>query len=204
MQQPPWLVALHVDVAPQKYFIETDICTIGRSTMCQIVVARNTVSRLHAKIEREGPRYMLSDTNSANGTYVNGHRLREPHLLEDNDLIGLSSEAALMRFADPESTVQVVFRLQYDSDSTTFSLNRQPLDLTPTQSRLLRHLYLNAGSVCNRQSCAEAIWDREYDPSMDAAALDKVVSTLRGRLGEIDPKADLIETRRGVGYILHL
>jgi hypothetical protein len=96
----PKLFALYRDIRPLVYAIESDICTIGRSTACHIVVPLNTISRLHAKIERDGPHYMLYDTNSANGTFVNGHQIHEPHLLKDKDLIGLSAATALLRFEE--------------------------------------------------------------------------------------------------------
>jgi DNA-binding response OmpR family regulator len=56
--------------------------------------------------------------------------------------------------------------------------------------------------VCTRESCAQAIWGRDYDPELDTEALDRAISTLRGQLRKIAAKADLIETRRGLGYLL--
>jgi DNA-binding response OmpR family regulator len=172
--------------------------------MCQIIVFFNTVSRLHAKIERDGPRHMLNDTNSANGTFINGHRLREPHLLLDQDLIGLSAETALLRFEDPDSTVRLLLRLRYDRQAMLFFLNQKPMNLTQAQFRLLHHLYQHAGSVCTSESCAEAIWSRDYDPGLDATALDKIISDLRSQFCQIDPGANMIETRQGQGYVLYL
>lgn len=202
--QYPSLFALHSDIQPVEYMIEGDVCTIGRSEMCHIVVPLNIVSRLHAKIERDGPRYWLYDTNSANGTFVNGRHIHEPHLLEDKDLIGLSAGTALLRFDDPDSTVHLLLPLRYDRQSMTFFLKQTPIELTPAQFRLLRHLYQHAGSVCTRESCAEVIWGQKYDPGLDADALDKTVSNLRRQLRKIDREADLIETRQGLGYVLHL
>ncbi len=200
----PKLIALYGYVQPTEYTIETDVCTIGRSQMCQIVVPLKIVSRLHAKIEREGPRYMLYDTNSANGTFVNRRQIREPHWLIDQDLIGLSADTSLLRFEDPDSTLQLTLRLCYDRQTMTFFLDQKPLKLTLTQFRLLHHLYQHAGSVCTRTSCVEAIWDRAYDPGLAVEALDRTMSNLRRQLVEIDPTADLIETRQGLGYVLHL
>ena len=202
--QFPLLIALYENIQPAQYTIESDICTIGRSEMCHIVVSANTVSRLHAKIERAGPRFVLYDTNSANGTYVNNRQIRESHLLEDQDLIGLSSAEALLRFEDPDSTVRLVLRLRYDQQTMTFFLNQKPVDLTPAQFRLLRHLHQHAGSICTRESCASAIWGRNYDAGLDSDALDKAFSNLRRQLRKIDPEADLIETRQGLGYVLNL
>jgi DNA-binding response OmpR family regulator len=125
-------------------------------------------------------------------------------LLEDKDLIGLSAVTALLRFEDPDSTVHLLLRLRYDQQSMTFFLNQKPIELTPAQFRLLRHLHQHAGSVCTRESCAEAIWSRDFEPGLDADALDKTVSLLRRQLRKIDPEVDLIETRQGLGYVLHL
>ena len=200
----PKLIALYGYVQPTEYTIETDVCTIGRSQMCQIVVPLKIVSRLHAKIEREGPRYVLYDTNSANGTFVNRRQICEPHWLIDQDLIGLSADTSLLRFEDPDSTLQLTLRLGYDRRTMTFFLDQKPLKLTLTQFRLLHHLYQHAGSVCTRTSCVEAIWDRAYDPGLAVEALDRTMSNLRRQLVEIDPTADLIETRQGLGYVLHL
>lgn len=93
-----WLTWLQVAVQPVVYPITTDECTIGRSPLCQIVIQHNTVSRLHACIRREGVRYVLQDTGSTNGTFVNGRRIQEPYPLVDHDLIGLAGEAVLLRF----------------------------------------------------------------------------------------------------------
>ena len=198
------LLALHEDVHPVESTLEADVYTLGRSPLCQIVVQRSIVSRLHAKIEREGPRYLLVDAGSANGTFINGHRIHAPHVLGDQDLIGLGAAAALLRFLDPDPTVVPTVRLRYDERSMLFVLGGMPLELTPAQFRLLHHLYQFAGEVCTRESCAEALWGRDYDPGLDADALDRALSSLRSQLRRADATADLIETRRGLGYVLNL
>jgi hypothetical protein len=197
-------LGLHEDVQPAEYTLEIDVCTIGRSPACQIIVARNTVSRLHVKIEREGHRYILRDAGSANGTYINSHRIHEPYLLKHRDLIGLGETTAVLRFIDPDPTFERPDMLRYDERKMTFFLAQQPLDLTRNQFRLLHHLYQHLGDVCTRESCAEAIWERNYDPGLDAQALDGVCRDLRRRLRDVDPNADPIKTHRGSGYELVL
>lgn len=192
------------DIQPSDYLLETDVCTIGRSPICQIVVQRQLVSRLHARIERSGLRFLLHDANSANGTFVNNRRINEPFLLTDRDVIGLGASAGLIRFLDTDTTFVPTTRLRYDERALRFFLGQQPLELPPTQFKLLLHLYQHPGDVCTRDSCAIAIWGRDYDPGMDADALDRIVTNLRSQLRQIDPKADFINTRRGVGYELIL
>jgi DNA-binding response OmpR family regulator len=197
------IVGLNDDIEPGEYLLADDVCTIGRSSMCHVLIKRAIVSRLHAKIERDGPRYVLHDAGSANGTYVNTRRIYEPHLLKDRDMIGLGGPTALLRFRDPDPTLIPAFRLTFSEPTMTFILNKKPLDLTPAQFRLLHYLYQHAGEVCTRETCAQAIWGRDYDPGLDADALDRAMSNLRGQLRQVDPDSDLIETRRGLGYLLH-
>lgn len=189
-------------VQPTKCYLMNDVSTIGRSSQCNILVQSKAVSRLHAKIERDGPRYLLYDTHSANGTFVNGHRLRGPHVLQDEDQIGLSKPAPLLLFVDADPTEFISGQLHYDERSMTFSLDKKPLELTPAQFRLLFHLYQHAGDVCTRESCAEALWGRDYDPGLDAEALDRAISNLRHKLRELRPDAEMLKTARGLGYVL--
>ena len=71
---------------------------IGRADICQIIIPDKRISRLHAIIEREGENYILRDSNSVNGTYVNGQRIRMPTVLSHQDEIGFSEEERLLRF----------------------------------------------------------------------------------------------------------
>jgi len=196
------LVALSDEVAPAELLLSGAEHTLGRSSLCDVVVRRQTVSRLHARIVREGPRHVLHDAGSANGTFVNGQQLIGPHLLSNRDAIGLGAAAALLRFVDPDPTVVSVARLRLDERAQLFYLGSQPLELTPGQHRLLTHLYRHLGELCTRESCAEAIWGRDYDPGLDAEALDRAVSNLRSALRRAGQGGDLLQTRRGLGYVL--
>jgi DNA-binding winged helix-turn-helix (wHTH) protein len=81
-----------------------------------------------------------------------------------------------------------------------FSLNGRPVELTPHQFRLLLHLFTHRGEVCSRESLAEAIWGSDYTPGNDATPLDRLISTTRVVLRAIEPDAQVIETRPGLGY----
>jgi DNA-binding response OmpR family regulator len=202
--QPSRIFALDKDIHPPEYILKTDVCTIGRSDMCEIVVARKIVSRLHAKIEREGPRYFLHDANSANGTFINGQRINEAHLLKGDDMIGLGTTKAQLRFDDPDPTAPLMPRLHYDEQLMSFFFDEHPMNLTPNEFRLLLYLYQHVGDICTRENCAVAIWQRPYDHRLDADALDRVLSNLRAKLRQIDPDTDVIKTHRSVGYELAL
>lgn len=196
------LVALAEDITPAEFLLTGDEHTIGRSAQCDVVVRRQIVSRIHARIVREGPRHMLHDAGSANGTFVNGQQLTAPHLLSNGDALGLGAAGELLRFVDPDPTVISTSRLRLDERAQVFYLGAQPIELTPAQHRLLTHLYRHLGELCTREACAEAIWGRDYDPGLDAEALDRAVSNLRGALRRAGQKGELLQTRRGMGYVL--
>lgn len=201
---PAYILALDESVSPQEFLLARESSSIGRSSLCDIVITARIVSRIHARVERDGPRYLLVDAGSANGTFVNGARITQPHVLQDNDTIGIGSSLATLRFLDPDPTYVPSPRLVFDERGMRFLLNHQALDLPQSQLRLLAYLYRNAGALCTRESCAQAIWGRDYDPGMDAGALDRVVANLRSTLREADPETEFIQTRRGAGYVLEI
>lgn len=73
--------------------IEGNSQRIGYGGEADIHIDRDTISNLHAKIDREGDCYYLEDLNSTNGTFVNDEPLayKERRKLESNDTV---------RFAD--------------------------------------------------------------------------------------------------------
>ena len=197
------MIAISDDATPDEFLLSGREHSIGRSPLCDIVIPRNNISRIHARIVREGPRYLLHDAGSANGTFINGQPISGPHLLNNYDGIGLGGPGDLVRFLDPDPTVVTSSRLRLDDRTQTFFLGSQPLSLPPNQFRLLSHLYRHLGDLCTREACAEAVWGRDYDPGMDAEALDKAVSGLRSALRRIEDDAvGLLQTRRGMGYVL--
>ena len=202
---PSRLVAIQGDyIQPMEHILDQEVSTMGRYGACDIVVNLNTVSRLHAKIERDGPRYFLFDADSANGTFINGELLNEPHLLRDEDQIGLGSPAPLLQFEDADPTFEMSGWLRYHPKERVFYLKKKRMELTPSEFNLLHLLYQHVGELCTRKRCSEAIWSRDFEPEVDDNALNRVVSNLRTKLQEIDPEVEYIETRRGQGYVLRL
>src|SRR5262245_27560029 len=61
--------------------------TIGRSSRNDISISDPFVSRFHAELKREADQVLLSDAGSANGTFLNGQRVRVPMPLRPGDLI---------------------------------------------------------------------------------------------------------------------
>jgi len=53
---------------------------IGRAADCELVLRDARISRLHARILREGEDYYIEDAGSRNGVFVNGERVRRQRL----------------------------------------------------------------------------------------------------------------------------
>jgi len=197
------LIATQPYVQPPDLTLDTASYTIGRSPKCDIIVQQDTISRIHARIERSGPRYLLRDDSSSNGTFVNGQRINGAHLLQHDDLIGLGSATAILRFLDPDPTAISVDGLRYDDHARAFYMGRKRVDLSATQLRLLAHLYDYAGELCSNESCAQAIWGAGYD-EIQLEQVDRAINRLRNKLRQLDSSADPIKNERGHGYKLVL
>jgi len=76
-----------------------EVATIGRAPDCNIVLDFRPVSRCHARIFKQGGHYWLKDLDSANGTMLNGKRIKQ-EMLSDSDRIEFAGVKALFRFTE--------------------------------------------------------------------------------------------------------
>ena len=79
------------------------------------------------------------------------------------------------------------------------------VELSPTEFKLLRYLMLNAGRVVSKAQILDHVW--EYDWNGDAAIVESYISYLRRKIDQVEGQdgqivTPLIQTRRGVGYML--
>lgn len=74
--------------------------TIGRGNHNDLAIVDLRISRQHAKITEISGRYLLSDLNSAGGTYVNRRPIVQ-RLLEDGDAISLAHQVTINYGEDP-------------------------------------------------------------------------------------------------------
>ena len=75
----------------------------------------------------------------------------------------------------------------------------QPIQLGPTEFRLLRHLMENPGRVFSRERLLDAVWSR--DSEIDVRTVDVHVRRLRMALNE-GGQRDVVRTVRSAGYSL--
>lgn len=72
--------------------LEKQELSIGRGDDSDIVVVGPQVSRKHARLVHEGDAWFIEDLNSANGTFINGERIKRAPLTEQ-DTISFGSTA---------------------------------------------------------------------------------------------------------------
>ncbi|MDQ8162483.1 MAG: response regulator transcription factor [Gemmatimonadota bacterium] len=85
--------------------------------------------------------------------------------------------------------------LQVDKAAMTVRVDGQPVELTPTEFKLLLTLIERRGRVQGRGLLLETVWDAA--PDIQTRTVDMHVQRLRTKLGAA---GDLIETVRGFGY----
>ena len=103
---------------------------------------------------------------------------------------GLGADAARLRFAD----------LEMDDDTHEVWRAGEPVELTPTEYKLLRYFLLNPRRVLTKAQILDHVW--QYDFGGDASVVETYISYLRKKLDPLGPS--LIHTVRGVGYSLRL
>ena len=84
----PVLGLLWVKEGPRrgKYYPIKHGTVVGRKDGCDLRMDDQKVSSMHAKFNIEDDEFVVWDLGSANGTYVNGKRIREATVLDENDL----------------------------------------------------------------------------------------------------------------------
>jgi two-component system, OmpR family, response regulator len=103
---------------------------------------------------------------------------------------GDGSPGSRLKFAD----------LEMDDDTHEVWRSGTPVELTPTEYKLLRYLLLNPRRALTKAQILDHVWS--YDFGGDGNVVETYVSYLRKKLDRLGPP--LIQTVRGVGYALRL
>lgn len=88
----------------------------------------------------------------------------------------------------------------FDFNKMEFLKNKQPIELSKTEQKLLRVLIKNRGLTISRSDLIDKVWtgDSEY---VDENALSVTIKRLRDKLEDISSKPKYIKTVYGIGYM---
>ncbi|MDV3296907.1 MAG: response regulator transcription factor [Brachybacterium paraconglomeratum] len=103
---------------------------------------------------------------------------------------GSVDDSATLRFHD----------LELDEDSHEVRRGGRVIELSPTEFKLLRYLMLNPNRVLSKAQILDHVWD--YDFRGESGIVESYISYLRRKIDGTGPS--LIQTKRGVGYVLRL
>ena len=105
-------------------------------------------------------------------------------------------KALIRRSAGKPSPVIRLGAVQVDTGSRTVTRDGRDVPLAPKEYALVELLALNRGKLVTRTM----IYDHIYDETDDSLSnvVDVYVSNIRKKLG-----AEFVETRRGMGYVIH-
>jgi two-component system copper resistance phosphate regulon response regulator CusR len=107
---------------------------------------------------------------------------------------------ALLRRGRPsvESVLQVA-DLELNRVERRVQRGGRRIELTAKEFALLEYLMRNAGKVVSKTMILSRVWDYNFDPRTNV--VDVLVHRLREKIDrDFEPK--LLQTRRGVGYVL--
>jgi two-component system OmpR family response regulator len=101
---------------------------------------------------------------------------------------GPQAPASRLRYAD----------LELDEETLRVTRSGRPIQLSPTELKVLRFLLLNRERVLSKAQILDHVWD--YDFGGNAGVVENYISYLRKKIDTVDPP--LIHTVRGFGYVL--
>jgi diguanylate cyclase (GGDEF)-like protein len=104
--------------------------TFGRAATCTHAFEEASLSRVHARVEKEGATYAIDDAQSRNGVFVNEFRIKGRTVLKNGDRVRLGS-AIVLRFQVVNEQEEKALQRVYESstkDGLTGTWNRKYLD----------------------------------------------------------------------------
>lgn len=86
--------------------VKVPVVNIGRAEYNDIVIPDESVSTMHAKLQRREEIWVLSDNGSTNGTFVDGERLSGEAVLSPGALIRFGETAVMFEPTDTQADVK--------------------------------------------------------------------------------------------------
>lgn len=99
--------------------------TLGRDPKCTVPFQDGEVSRQHARIAEKDGKYYLQDSNSTNGTFLNGQRLEPGQWVEykPGDALGLGQKVELTR--SPNDLPEQLPQLKLPQNNQAITVGRE-------------------------------------------------------------------------------
>jgi serine phosphatase RsbU (regulator of sigma subunit) len=120
------LILLQGQNTGRRFACDGDSISIGRQADCGVCLDDPAVSRHHARLHRNGERFIIEDLGSSNGTYLNGCRIAGKQHLTEDDTLQIGPYVLALRLDGPTPTEQdPIVRSQVQALSSNSSLFSQ-------------------------------------------------------------------------------
>jgi DNA-binding response OmpR family regulator len=107
---------------------------------------------------------------------------------------------ALLRRTENEKTLVLKIKnLLLDTQTHKLKIGNDVIDLTPKEYAILEFLMRNKNKVVSRTKLTQHVYEYNFDP--DTNVIDVYINKLRSKV-ESDSGKEIIQTVRGVGYII--
>ncbi len=102
-----WLVVRSEPLRGTRFEIRVPVVNVGRADYNDVVIPDESVSTVHAKIQRREGIWVLVDEGSTNGTVVDGERVTGETVLPPGAIIGFGAVLTIFQPADDAADVQL-------------------------------------------------------------------------------------------------
>ena len=118
-----------------KYDLTKEQSRMGRHPDCEVLIdSGGSVSRFHAQIRKAEDTYFLADSDSRNGTFVNGQMIEGEEQLFDQDLIQICD--LVFEFRDELTTAR-------QTSSTSFPISVVDDQATDAEASIMSRLVVH-------------------------------------------------------------
>jgi signal transduction histidine kinase/pSer/pThr/pTyr-binding forkhead associated (FHA) protein len=194
-----------------------DVYSMGRAADNGIVLEGSLISRRHGQIRRDGQRFLISDLGSHNGIFVNGQKIDETPL-KDNDEIRIGNYVLIFREGaadgDRDQTGPVrpfdTVTVEEDFDSLVSQLTQpgRASAQVRTDATLLRQLEKERrtlGLICDLSRALSTVYSLHDVAHKAIEILLETTQAERGAVFLLEPDESLrpavICEREGVGTL---
>ena len=116
----PHLILTYRRKTLERIVLDRTRLIIGRNELCELQIVGDWISRYHAALFRSGGTTIIVDLKSKNGTFVNGKRVIQQVLI-NNDIVSMGDHR--IKFLDPAATRRTPLQgTQWDETTITKSV----------------------------------------------------------------------------------
>ena len=177
--------------SPSKFDLAESETTIGRHPDCTIVVDAGAVSRYHAKITRRPNGFVVEDSGSRNGTYLNGRLLTGPHPLKTGDQIRVSDVEFTFEDGQVPDFVKGNAEVTFDGNNFGILMTDDEPETEQLSSAMVEFRSSSDGLkiTATAEARLEAL-TRIFSNLGEALSIDEVLPKVLSSLFDIFPAAD--------------